>query len=86
MPGLRIEIRLDLNLPAAGQHDFQGTGRPTIPIQVSPGQLHRNQSIVRRLVVPAPNLCLTVLQAPPFEMTLQDAQGQTVTSAECCRP
>ena len=65
---------------------FQGTGRPTIPIQVSPGQVHRNQPIVRRLVVHAPNLCLTVLQAPPFEMTLQDAQGHAVTSAECCRP
>jgi hypothetical protein len=67
---------------------FHNHGFPVLRRRVNlpPGQLHRNQPIVRRLVVFGPNLCLTVLQTPPFEMTLQDAQGQTVTSAEFCRP
>ena len=84
--GLRIEIRLDLNLPAAGQHDFQGNRSADYSHRGLSWPTPPQPTDYSSLGWPAPNLCLTVLQAPPIEMTLQDAQGHAVTSAECCRP
>jgi hypothetical protein len=71
-PGVKSRPHLDP--PSAGEHYFQCGARPTIPIGLPPGQLHRDK--------PAALLCIAFVQAPPFELALQGAQRQTVIPAK----
>jgi len=79
---VRVEIRADLDLSAAGQYDFQGTSRLAIFVLILPGQLHRHEPISHRWSELAPSSCFTVFTAPPFEVALQGGQRQVVIPAE----